>query len=211
MWKKWLLALPILFNLLSCEGLTTTGTNDPVSNHCWGISKKNAYSYKFFFELDCPLEKKCTVVFNFLGGGVGDTLDGRCFNGYELKLENAGSSRTVFQNRNYLMSLSENDHVQFSLVDEDNKEKKYDIDLSGIVNSYTVRGDTVDVNVMKQCKISVFTKPHKTEIFGNTISNSLYSFSILDSREPWLGYECSWKQVGPLKKDDLEVYAKLHW
>ena len=157
MWKKWLLALPILLCMLSCEGLTTTGTNDPVSNHCWGISKKNAYSYKFFFELDCPLEKKCTVVFNFLGGGVGDTLDGRCFNGYELKLENAGSSRTVFQNRNYLMSLSENNHVQFSLVDEDNNEKKYDIDLSGIVNSYTVRGDTVDVNVMKECKISVFT------------------------------------------------------
>ena len=211
MWKKCLLVLPILFCLISCEGLTTIGTNDPVSNPCRGISKKNAYSYKFFFELDCPLEKKCTVVFNFLGGGVGDTLDGRCFNGYELKLENAGASRTVFQNRNYLMSLSENNHVQFSLVDEDNNEKKYDIDLSGIVNSYTVRGDTVDVNVMKECKISVFTKPHKTEIFGNTISNSLYSFSILDSREQWLGYKCSWEQVGPLKKDDLEVYAELHW
>ena len=57
-------------------------------------------------------------------------MDDRCFLGYELKLENAGMSRTVSQNRNYLISLSENNHVQFSLVDEDNKEKKYDIDLS---------------------------------------------------------------------------------
>ena len=210
MWKKWLLALPILFNLLSCEGLTTTGTNDPVSNHCWGISKKNAYSYKFFFELDCPLEKKCTVVFNFLGGGVGDTLDGRCFNGYELKLENAGSSRTVFQNRNYLMSLSENDHVQFSLVDEDNKEKKYDIDLSGIVNSYTVRGDTVDVNVMKECSLSLYSCNRET-VYGNHMLNSLYSFSLLDGCKEYFSYNCTWYNIGPVKKDDLDVHAKIHW
>lgn len=47
MWKKWLLALPIVLCLLSCDGFTTTGTNDPVSNPCRGISKKNAYTYIF--------------------------------------------------------------------------------------------------------------------------------------------------------------------
>ena len=157
MWKKCLLVLPILFCLISCEGFTTTGTNDPVSNPCRGISKKNAYSYTFFFELNCPLKERCSAGFSFIGGGVGDTLDDRCFLGYELKLENAGMSRTVSQNRNYLISLSENNHAQFSLVDEDNKEKKYDIDLSGIVNSYTIRGDTVDVNVMKDCRLDLFS------------------------------------------------------
>ena len=210
MWKKWLLALPILFNLLSCEGLTTTGTNDPVSNHCWGISKKNAYSYIFFFELDCPLDGKCTAGFSFLGSGVGDTLDGRCFKGYELKLENAGSSRTVFENRNYLISLSENNHVQFSLVDEDNKEKKYDIDLSEIVNSYTVRGDTVDVNVMKECNLSLYSCKKET-VYGNKLNDGKYTFFTSDGCDKDYSYRCKWRNLGPSKKDDLEISATIYW
>jgi len=48
MYKTWLFLIPLLFSLLSCEGFTTTGSNDPYSNPCYGISKKNAYSYMFF-------------------------------------------------------------------------------------------------------------------------------------------------------------------
>ena len=210
MWKKCLLVLPILFCLISCEGFTTTGTNDPVSNPCRGISKKNAYSYTFFFELNCPLKERCSAGFSFIGGGVGDTLDDRCFLGYELKLENAGMSRTVSQNRNYLISLSENNHAQFSLVDEDNKEKKYDIDLSGIVNSYTIRGDTVDVNVMKDCRLDLFSCKRET-VYGNQMLNSPYTFSLIDGCKEYYSYDCTWYNIGPVKKDDLDVHAKIHW
>ena len=210
MWKKWLLALPIVFCLLSCDGFTTTGTNDPVSNHCWGISKKNAYSYKFFFELDCPLDGKCTAGFSFLGSGVGDTLDGRCFKGYELKLENAGSSRTVFENRNYLISLSENNHAQFSLVDENNKEKKYDIDLSGIVNSYTVHDDMVDVHVMKGCSLHLYHCKKET-IYENQLNYGKYTFSTSEGCDKDYSYDCTWHNLGPSKKDDLEISATIYW
>jgi hypothetical protein len=210
MWKKWLLALPILFCLLACEGLTTTGTNDPVSNPCRGISKKNAYSYIFFFELNCPLKERCSAYFSFLGSGVGDTLDGRCFSGYELKFENAGKLRTVFENRSYPISLSENNHVQFSLVDEDNKEKKYDIDLSGIVNSYTIRGDTVDVNVMENCSLHLYSCKKET-VYGNGLLNGQYTFFITEGCDKDYSYDCVWHNLGPSRKDDLEIHTKIYW
>ena len=210
MWKKWLLALPILFNLLSCEGLSFGG-NSNEGNRCSWISKEFVSPLKFELSVTCSYEKICKGYFSYWGFNISDSLRNKCFSGYELNFVTKDTSMLIRSIDSYPISFESDSYLRFTLLDINNVEKKYDIDLSGIVNSYTVRGDTVDVNVMKQCKISVFTKPHKTEIFGNTISNSLYSFSILDSREPWLGYECSWKQVGPLKKDDLEVYAKLHW
>ena len=211
MYKTWLFLIPLLCSLLSCEGFTTTGSNDPYSNHCYGISKKNAYSYMFFFELNCPYGDVCKTKLSFLGSGAGDTLDGRCFSGYELRLETADTSRTVLENKNYPISLTPENHAKFSLVDEDNVEKKYDIDLSGITRSYTVRGDSVDVNVMRNCMIYVYTTPRNTEIYGNQISNSLYSFAMSDSRENWMSYDCQWNDQGPLMRDDINIHARLYW
>ena len=205
-----MLVLPILLCILSCEGFTTTGSNDPYSNHCYGISKKNAYSYMFFFELNCPYGETCKAKMNFLGSGVGDTLDGRCFSGYELRLETADTSRTVLENKNYPISLTPESHAKFSLIDEDNIEKKYDIDLSGITRSYTVRGDSVDVNVMKGCSLSLYECDRET-VYGNLILDSRYSFSILEGCKKYYSYDCLWDNQGPLKKDNLDIHAKIYW
>ena len=211
MYKTWLFLIPLLFSLLSCEGFTTTGSNDPYSNPCYGISKKNAYSYMFFFELNCPYGDVCKTKLSFLGSGVGDTLDGRCFSEYVLNLITNDSSMFAHSGKRYLLALTPDNHAKFTFVDEDNVEKKYDIDLSGIVNSYTVHGDSVDVNVMKNCMIYVYTTPRNTEIYGNQISNSLYSFAMSDSRENWMSYDCQWNGQGPLMRDDLNIHARLYW
>ena len=208
--NTWLLFIPFLFSLLSCDGFTTTGSNDPYRNPCYGISKKNAYSYKFFMELDCPYEGVCKTRLNFLGSGAGDTLDGRCFSGYELRLETADTSRTVLENKNYPISLTPENHAKFSLVDEDNVEKKYDIDLSGIINSYTVRGDSVDVNVMKNCRLSLY-ECNRDFIYGNDLYDGKYSFLIADKCENHYGYKCEWHNQGPLQKDELNIYATIYW
>ena len=209
--KLWLLVLPILLCILSCDGFTTTGSNDPYYNPCHGISKKNAYSYMFFFEIDCPYGEECKTRMNFIGSGVGDTLDGRCFLGYELRLETADTSRTILENKNYPISLTSDNHVKFSLIDEDDVEKKYDIDLSGIINSYTVRGDSVDVNVMKNCRITVISTPQNIEIYGNVYPESVFTFSAKESLRSWFGYDCSWHEQGPLEKDDLNIHAEIYW
>ena len=111
----------------------------------------------------------------------------------------------------YLLPFEFDDYLRFSLININNVEKKYDIDLSEIINSFTARGDSVDVNVMKNCMIYVYTTPRNTEIYGNQISNSLYSFAMSDSRENWMSYDCVWHEQGPSKKDDLEIHARLYW
>ena len=208
--KLWLLVLPILLCILSCDGFTTTGSNDPYYNPCHGITKKNAYSYMFFFEIDCPYGEECKTRMNFIGSGVGDTLDGRCFLGYELRLETADTSRTVLENKNYPISLTSDNHAKFSLIDENNVEKKYDIDLSGIINSYTVRGDSVDVNVMKGCRLSLYSC-NKDFIYGSHLSNGRYSFLITDKCEDHYGYKCELHNQGPSQKDDLNIYVTVYW
>lgn len=210
MYKTWLFLIPLLFSLLSCEGFTTTGSNDPYSNHCYGISKKNAYSYMFFFELNCPYGDVCKTKLSFLGSGVGDTLDGRCFSGYELRLETADTSRTVLENKNYPISLTSDNHAKFSLIDEDNVEKKYDIDLSGIVNSYTVRGDSVDVNVMKGCSFKLYYC-NKEAVYGNQLPDGKYTFLATEGCDKESSYRCVWHNQGPFEKDDLDISATIYW
>ena len=208
--KLWMLVLPILLCILSCEGFTTTGSNDPYSNHCYGISKKNAYSYMFFLELDCHYGETCKAKMNFLGSGVGDTLDGRCFSGYELRLETADTSRTVLENKNYPISLTPENHAKFSLVDEDNVEKKYDIDLSGMIHSYTVRGDSVDVNVMNGCRFDLYSCQKET-VYGNRLENGKYTFAVNDGCKDHYGYDCVLHNQGPFEKDDLDISATIYW
>lgn len=210
MYKTWLFLIPLLFSLLSCEGFTTTGSNDPYSNPCYGISKKNAYSYMFFFELNCPYGDVCKTKLSFLGSGVGDTLDGRCFSGYELRLETADTSRTVLENKNYPISLTSDNHAKFSLIDEDNVEKKYDIDLSGIVNSYTVHGDSVDVNVMKGCSFKLYYC-NKEAVYGNQLPDGKYTFLATEGCDKESSYRCVWHNQGPFEKDDLDISATIYW
>ena len=210
MYKTWLFLIPLLFSLLSCEGFTTTGSNDPYSNPCYGISRKNAYSYMFLMELNCPYGEKCKTSFSFLGSGAGDTLDGRCFSEYVLNFIINDSSMFAHSGKRYLLALTPDNHAKFTFVDEDNVEKKYDIDLSGIIHSYTVRGDSVDVNVMNGCRLSLYSC-NKDFIYGSSLPNGKYSFLITDKCEDYYGYKCELHNQGPSQKDDLNIYATVYW
>jgi hypothetical protein len=208
--KIWLFFIPLLFSLLSCEGFTTTGSNDPYSNPCYVVSRKNANSYTFFMELNCPYGEKCKTSFSFLGRGAGDTLDGRCFSEYVLNFITNDSSIFAHSGTPYPLALTPDNHVKFTFVDEDNVEKKYDIDLSGIINSYTVRDDSVDVNVMKGCNLWLFSC-RKGKVAGYDLSDVKYTFSRTKGCDEEGSYECYWQNQGPLKKDNLDIHAKIYW
>lgn len=210
MYKTWLFLIPLLFSLLSCEGFTTTGSNDPYSNPCYGISKKNAYSYMFFFELNCPYGDVCKTKLSFLGSGAGDTLDGRCFSEYVLNLITNDSSILAHSGKRYPISLTPESHAKFSLIDEDNVEKKYDIDLSEIINSYTVRGDSVDVNVMNGCSFKLYYC-NKEAVYGNQLQDGKYSFLATEGCDKEISYRCLWHNQGPLEHDDLNIDATIYW
>ena len=198
----------IVFILLSCEGLSTGG-NPYEGSRCRGTSRTNAYSYMFFFELDCPFEGKCESFFFFLGNGTRENSEDNCFEKYELTLKTQDTSMIVNSNRRYLLPLTSDGYLHFSLVDEDGVEKKYDIDLSGIIHSFTVRGDSVDVNVMKDCRLRLYSCM-KT-VYGNDLLNGKYTFSVADGCDSEYSYDCSWYNQSSLETDDLDIHAMIHW
>ena len=209
MWKKWLLALPILFNLLSCEGLSFGG-NSNEGNRCSWISKEFVSPLKFELSVTCSYEKICKGYFSYWGFNISDSLRNKCFSGYELNFVTKDTSMLIRSIDSYPISFESDSYLRFTLLDINNVEKKYDIDLSGIVNSYTVRGDTVDVNVMKECNLSLYSCQKET-VYGNKLNDGKYTFFTSDGCDKDYSYRCKWRNLGPSKKDDLEISATIYW
>jgi hypothetical protein len=205
-----------LLNLIAC-GDVAFGGNPGEGRPCnENVLRTHAQSLKLEMSMNCPYEKNCDVILEFHVTGLPDSLEGMCFgNGSEWRFESLDTSMTVSTrlNRRYPVKLSQDDHLRFSLFDIQNIEKKYDLDLSGIVRSYTVRGDSVDVKVIKDCRITVISDPKNIEIYGNLYSGDVFTFSSLDSNEDefWFGYDCLLHNQGPWEVDDLDVHAKIYW
>ena len=212
--KMWLLALPILFWLQSCEGLSTGGNPSEGLPCNDKVLRVHASSLTLEMTAYCAYEKKCDAKLGFRVTGLPDSLKDRCFGGgSEWKLESFDTSMVVATKgwKNYPISLTSDNHAKFSLIDENNVEKKYDIDLSGIIHSYTVHGDSVEVNVMKGCRITVISTPRNIEIYGNVYPESFFIFSAKESLRSWFGYDCSWLEQGPSGMDDLNIHAEIYW
>ena len=213
--KTGLLVIPILLSMLSCGFLPGTGGNPEEGRPCnEKVMKVHAGSLALEMTVNCAYKKECNVKLHFRVTALPESLEGMCFgNGSEWRFESFDTSMTVTTelNKSYPVKLSQDDHLRFSLIDINNVEKKYDIDLSEIINSYTVRGDSVDVNVMKNCRITVISTPRNIEIYGNVYPESIFTFSAKESLRSWFGYDCSWHEQGPLEKDDLNIHAEIYW
>ena len=168
---------------------------------------------RFDITMTCPYEKKCDVGLGFGVAKLGDSLDGMCFGGgAEWRFESIDTSMIVATKdwKTYPVILSMDDHLHFSLVDENNVEKKYDIDLSGIIHSYTVRGDSVDVNVMKGCHLDLFSCK-KATVYGSNLLNGVYTFSTTDGCKFVYSYDCLWQNQGSFETDELDIHAMIYW
>ncbi|MDY6331484.1 MAG: hypothetical protein SPL52_08260 [Fibrobacter sp.] len=205
--KKWiLLSIPFLFNLLSCEGFSTGGN----PGQCQEILRKHVSSLRFSAFAKCPYEKDCDIYMGVEVFKLGDSLKNKCFDEYELTLKTQDTSMVVNSSRRYLLPLTSDGYLHFSLIDEDGVEKKYDFDLSGIIHSFTVRGDSVDVNVMKDCRLYLFSCK-KDIIYGNSLSDGKYTFSVAEECDSESSYDCTWHNQGSFETDDLYIHAMIHW
>ncbi len=199
----------VVFSLLSCE-MFHTGGNPDEGKICDRISKVLASPLELRLSMKCPYEGDCDISFSYAGVYLADTLSGPCFSGYELKLATDDSLSIVRSLKSYPIHLSPNNHIRFSLIDEDGVEKKYDIDLSGIIHSFTVRGDSVDVNVMKDCSFKLYSCKKET-VYGNNLLNGKYTFSVADGCDSETSYRCSWHNQSSLGTDDLDIDATIYW
>ncbi len=199
----------VVFSLLSCE-MFHTGGNPDEGKICDRISKVLASPLELRLSIKCPYEGDCDISFSYAGVYLADTLSGPCFSGYELKLVTDDSLSIVRSLKSYPIHLSPNNHIRFSLVDENGVEKKYDFDLSGIIHSFTVRGDSIDVNVMKDCSFKLYSCKKET-VYGNNLLNGKYTFSVTDGCDSETSYRCSWHNQSSLGTDDLDIDATIYW
>lgn len=214
MCKIYLLLIPVILSLVACNIMPGTGGN-PDEGRCDYVLKEHADELMLNIDFDCPYESSCKLRYlNFYPIKVSDDMYcGEC----QYKLVKDGKEGLVKTNAkvvpniaSMVMNIDPDDHLRFSLFDINNVEKKYDFDLSGIIHSYTVRGDSVDVNVMENCRMVLY--PCEKEIvYGSQLADGLYSFSKTDGCDKEYGYSCKWSDLGPKKADELDISAEITW
>ena len=209
--RIWLLLFPIVVGLIACDMPSLNGGMSGEGQCNQKVLKTHAGSLALFVTANCPYEKECDVKFYFYVKGLPDSLKGMCFGGgVEWKFESFDTSMVAKDWESYPISLTPENHAKFSLFDINNVEKKYDIDLSGVVNSFTVRGDSVDVNVMKDCSFKLYYC-NKDAVYGNELQDGKYTFLTTDGCDKESSYRCLWHNQGPFEKDDLDISATIYW
>ena len=140
--KKWLLALPILFLLLSCEGFSTGG--NPDEGKCSFILREHPTKMTNNISMHCSYDSICRVTLFF--GLIGASFVDGCIGDYEYRFVQNKETK-INLNSSVGLNLDSDDHARFSLFDINNVEKKYDIDLSEIIHPYTVKGDSIEIKM----------------------------------------------------------------
>ncbi len=214
MQKIWVLSIPLLINIFSCEMFHTGG--NPDEGKCSLIVKEHGNMMNNM-DINCSSESICNVTLFFLL--VGTPVGYGCSDGFEYKFVQNKDTSVVkrnydrskpSENASVKLDLDSDGHVRFSLLDINDVEKKYDIDLSGIVHSFTVRGDSIDVHVMENCHLQLFFC-NKEIVYGSKLRNGKYTFSANEGCDAEYSYDCIWHNQGSLETDDLEIDAMIRW
>ena len=210
--KIWLMLISVVLNFVACDMPATGGNPGEGSRPCnQKVLKVHADSLILKMTVNCPYEKVCDVKYYFYVAKLPDSLKGMCFGGgVEWKFESFDTSMVVKDWKSYPISLTSENHAKFSLIDINSVEKKYDIDLSEIINSYTVRGDSVDVNVMNGCSFKLYYC-NKETVYGNQLHDGKYSFLATEGCDNESSYRCLWHNQGPSQKDDIDISATIYW
>jgi hypothetical protein len=184
-----------------------TGGN-PDEGKCSYVLMEHATEMRNDIDMECPYDSNCRIGFYF--GPAASSNDISDCGVYEYKFVQNENIMKIRLNSSVKLTLDSDEHVRFSLFDIKNVEKKYDFDLSGIIHSFNVRGDSVDVNVMKDCRMDLFSCNKKT-VYGNNLLNGKYSFSITDGCKDHYSIDCSWEKMDSLGTDNIELFATIYW
>ncbi|MCQ2053891.1 MAG: hypothetical protein MJY82_01200 [Fibrobacter sp.] len=114
---------------------------------CLPLNKRHVKSMEMHVQVKCAYDSICLA--NIFFGLVKEmgwySVD--CYDKYEYTFVNESlKAKAVFGETISKVPLKE-DHLRFSLFDEDDVEKKYDIDLSEIVHSYKYVGDSIAIKM----------------------------------------------------------------
>jgi hypothetical protein len=134
----------LILNLIACGDVAIGGDG---SGSCNSVSKKHPNKIVVDVMMECPYGQTCEAKACFDIAYFLDSLTGRCGYNYELQYVSKDESKIIRSGQTYLMTVTPDNYIRFSLFDERKVEKKYDIDLSAIIQSYTVQGDSIKIKL----------------------------------------------------------------
>ena len=115
-------------------------------------AKGTSWHYDVVRDFKLPIWKKCiTEIFWGVGFTYARSADSySCISGYEYRYVSKEGANKIYSGETTPVTLDSDDHVRFSLFDSKNVEKSCDIDLSEIIHSYSILGDSVEIKMPQE-------------------------------------------------------------
>ena len=217
-----LFATGLLFAALLACSLPDPGCDDhSCDEKCLPALRKHVKSLNISLDLTCPLDTPCTASLYF---GIVKELgweSQECHDGYEYTFVSGSIKDTVTKFSKKMLTLSD-DHLRFSLFDSAKVEKKYDIDLSSVIHSYTIDGDSVRITLPYPGEMKVRCPicqelGENCDIMSDKVCqyiNENDSFMTVTIGYDWdnnyrFGYGLS--NQGPLGSDTIDVGGRIYF
>ena len=218
--KMFATGLLFVMALLACS-LPDPGCDDhSCDEKCLPALRKHVKSMSIDLGLTCPLDTPCTASLYF---GIVKELgweSQECHDGYEYTFVSGSIKDIVTKFSKKMLTLSD-DHLRFSLFDSAMVEKKYDIDLSSVIHSYTIDGDSVRITLPYPGKMGISCLVYReTEGYGFmghdyceylNEGNSPYSVAIDYNWDNRYYYDYGIVNQGSLGNDSISVHAAIYF
>jgi hypothetical protein len=135
----------LCFFFFSCG--ISTGGGDGASGSCQNVLKVHPQKMNLSVELDCPYDSTCDARLLFENMEYSDSLNS-CYGDFEYLFVSEKQRLKIHRFEEISVALDSEEHIRFSLLDETNTEKYYDVDLSKIIHSFEVVGDSVKIDML---------------------------------------------------------------
>lgn len=194
--------------LFACGFSTVGESNEP---DCKYVLKKHAKSIAWHLSLTCKYQEKCEANVAYIGVLELGLDSIQCYDHSEYKFDDGKTKKTVKMNTTVPVTVDDDDHVRFSLFDSEKVEKTYDIDLSEIIHSYTVKDDSVEINVAYFNKVHLYTNGDIVELENMELENGRYSFGVNDGYKSDIYFVKNLNKQSSMRADSIHVYGDLYW
>ena len=213
MWKKIILIIPFLFCIISCDGFSTGG--NPDEGKCSFVLREHPTKMTNSINMLCPYDSVCNIKISF--GLVDASFVNGCIGDYEYRFVQ-NKEMKINLNSNVDLNIDSDDHVRFSLFDNKNIEKKYDIDLSDIIHSYTISGDSVGVKKYSCLKKMNIYKSKGAgaghdiiELYPDSLKLGEYMFFQDSLFFDYLSFNCGLNAQSSFETDSLFIHGRIYW
>ena len=202
--------------LFACS-LPDPGCDDHSCDGCRYVLKEHAEKMIYHLQVRCPYDTACNATLLIFQPVL--EYENECkIDNFEYMLISGSFRKKMQFGTNVDLPISSDDHLRFSLLDSAKVEKKYDIDLSGIIHPYTFDNDSIRITLPSHLIEFCIECPYCPNNANDIVcvkEDEYENSTIVVGLDPSLGKYFdlnSWLvSQGPNEKDSIEVNAQVYF